>query len=307
MLGVLIGFAIIGTIILIGYIVGRTGVLGDHGRFVISRIVFFVLSPCLLFTVLADADVHVLFTSLLLVSAIAAAVTAVVFALIARLVWRRRLSETVIGSLAASYVNANNIGLPVAIYVLGDTAFAAPVLLLQLVVFTPIALALLDADSRGSFSWRRVLVQPFTNPIIVASLLGLLFSVFEFTPPDEVMEPFRVIGAAAIPLVLLSFGMSLHGQRPLAPGSGRRDVLVASALKVAVMPLIAWLLGRFAFGLEGELLFAVVVLAALPSAQNVFNYAQRYERGEVIARDAVLISTILSVPVLVLIAALLAP
>ncbi|MDQ1550360.1 MAG: malonate transporter, partial [Microbacteriaceae bacterium] len=44
----------------------------------------------------------------------------------------------------------------------------------------------------------------------------------------------------------------------------------------------------------------------LPSAQNVFNYAQRYERGVTIARDTVLITTIGAVPVLVLVAALLA-
>jgi predicted permease len=49
------------------------------------------------------------------------------------------------------------------------------------------------------------------------------------------------------------------------------------------------------------------VLAALPTAQNVFNYAQRYGRGVVLARDAVLITTALSVVVLVIVAALLAP
>ncbi|HOB57351.1 MAG TPA: AEC family transporter, partial [Rhodoglobus sp.] len=61
------------------------------------------------------------------------------------------------------------------------------------------------------------------------------------------------------------------------------------------------------FGLSGHRLFAVVVLAALPAAQNVFNYAQRYDRGVILARDVVLITTALSLPVLLVIAALLAP
>jgi predicted permease len=47
------------------------------------------------------------------------------------------------------------------------------------------------------------------------------------------------------------------------------------------------------------------VLAGLPTAQNVFNYVQRYERGETIARDTGLITTIGAVPVLVTVAALL--
>ena len=57
--------------------------------------------------------------------------------------------ELVIGALASPYVNAGNLGLPVAAYVLGDAAFVAPTLLLQLLVLQPTALAALDADVRG--------------------------------------------------------------------------------------------------------------------------------------------------------------
>jgi predicted permease len=306
MSGVLVGFAIIGAVIALGYIVGRTGVLGEHAGHVLSRLAFFVLSPCLLFTVLADADVHVLFSTLLLVSLIAAVASGLVFALIARLFWRRAISETVIGSLASGYVNANNIGLPVAVYVVGDAAAAAPVILLQLLVFAPIALTILDVQQKGTTSVRRVILQPFMNPIIVGSLLGALLSVFQVQLPADVMEPFRLVGAAAVPVVLLAFGMSLHGTRPLAAGSPRRDVLLAASLKLAFMPVVAWLVGSLAFGLTGHRLFAVVVLAALPTAQNVFNYAQRFDRGVLLARDVVLITTVLSVPALVVVAALLA-
>jgi malonate transporter len=63
MAGVLIGFAIIAFIILVGYIVGRIGILGPTAGFVLGRVVFFVLSPCLLFTVLASAKVSALFSS----------------------------------------------------------------------------------------------------------------------------------------------------------------------------------------------------------------------------------------------------
>lgn len=306
MTGVLIGFAIIVAIILIGYLTGRTGVLGESAGFVLSRLAFWVLSPCLLFTVLADADVHVLFSYLLPVSAIAALASGLVFAAIARFLFRRAVSETVIGSLASGYVNANNIGIPVAVYVLGDAALSAPVVMLQLLVLAPIALTILDLQDRKTTSVLRILAQPFTNPIIIGSLLGALVSIFDLTIPDPVLEPFRVIGAAAVPVVLLAFGISLHGQKPLAPGTARRDVITATALKIVFMPLVAWGVGLL-FRLSPTELFTVVVLAALPSAQNVFNYAQRYGRGEILARDSVLLTTVLSIPALLLIAALLAP
>ncbi|WP_207454428.1 AEC family transporter [Herbiconiux sp. SYSU D00978] len=312
MSGVLTGFAVIGTIIAIGYVVGRLGILGDGARTVLSRIVFFVLSPCLLFTVLAEADVHVLFSEVLLASAIAAVVPMLLHVAVSALVWRRSVGAVTIGALCAGYVNANNIGIPIAVYVLGSAALSAPVLLLQLLVFTPIALTLLDASTRGRVSVRRVLLQPVTNPIIVASLLGVTVALVGlafpgFALPDPVLEPFRIVGGGAVPLMLIGFGMSLSGSRLLAPGTGRRDILLAVLLKVAVMPVVAFLAGRFLLDLGDAALFGVVVLAALPTAQNVFNYAQRYERGEIVARDSVLLSTVLSVPALVAVAALLAP
>jgi len=305
MIGVLQGFAIIGFIIAVGFVVGRSGLLGEHAPYVLSRLVFFVLTPSLLFTVLADADVHVLFSSRLVVSALAAIACFAIFALIALLVFRRSLPEVVIGSLASGYVNANNIGIPVAAYVIGDATYSAPVVLVQLLVFAPIGLALIGGSVSDRFSVGSVLLQTVRNPLIIASALGVLVAVSGVSLPDFVFEPFRLLGAAAVGVLLVNFGMSLSGSRLLEPGSGRRDVVLATALKVIAMPLVAFVLARFVFGMEGHELFAIVVLAALPTAQNVFNYAQRYERGVVIARDTILLTTVLCIPVLVLIAFLL--
>jgi len=81
---------------------------------------------------------------------------------------------------------------------------------------------------------------------------------------------------------------------------------VAATIKVALMPVVAYLIGRFLFGMGDAELFAVVTVSALPTAQNIFNFASRYDRGTVVTRDTVLVTTIGAVPVLVLVAALLA-
>ena len=306
MVGVLVGFAIIVAVIAVGYVVGRFDLLGPHAQHVLSRLAFFVLSPALLFTVLAEADVSHLFSALLPISAIAAVIDIAAFLVISLLVWRRPLPEATIGALASGYVNANNIGLPVSVYVLGDASSSAPVILLQLVILAPIALTVLDVSTSGRLSIGRILLQPVRNPLIIGSVLGLIVAITHLKIPDPVLAPFQLVGGAAVPVILLGFGMSLHGSRVLAPGTNRRDVLLASSLKLAAMPVIAWLLGHFVWHLEGHRLFVVVVLAALPTAQNVFNYAQRYGVGAVLARDTVLITTALSIVVLVIVAALLA-
>jgi predicted permease len=302
---VLTGFAIIGTVIAVGYLIARFGLVPPEGRAVLTRIAFFVTTPALLFTVLARADVSVLFSSFLLVSLITVAIVAVLYLVASRLFFRRPVPETVIGTAASSYVNANNIGLPVAIYVLGDPQWVAPTLLLQLLLLAPTILTVLDVSTSGRASVTGILTQPLRNPMIIASALGLVVSVTGVQLPAPLLEPFSIIGNASIPLVLMAFGMSLRGQRPLEPGPGRIEVAVASLLKTLVMPATAYLLGRFAFALDAEHLFAVTVTAALPTAQNIFNFASRYDRGVAVARDTALVTTVTAVPVLIAVSLLL--
>ncbi len=304
MLDALTGFAVVGLAIVVGYVIGRIDLLGEHARPVLARLTFFVLSPFLLFVVLSQADVAMLFSALLPVSAIAAAAVMVV-QIVFMALWRRRLGETVIGALGAGLVNSNNIGIPLSLYLLGSAAYPAPIILLQLMVFTPIALGILDAVTSGSRSLWRVIRRTLTNPIVVGSVLGVLVALSGWEMPPIILEPAELIAGACVPVLLISYGMSLHGQRVLAPSDRRRDILLASALKLIAMPIVAWLLAEFAFALSPAEVLIVTTLAALPSAQNVFNTAQRYGIGDRIARDVVFVTTVGCVPVLAAIAVLL--
>jgi malonate transporter len=145
------------------------------------------------------------------------------------------------------------------------------------------------------------------NPMIVGSALGLLVAGTGFQVPALILEPIHLIGGAAIPAMLMAFGMSLNGSKPLQKSAGRRlDTLLASGFKLIVHPLIAYLFARFALGLDGHALFAVVVTSALPTAQNVFVAANRYQAGITVAKDTVLITTIVAVPAMIAVALLLA-
>lgn len=300
MLESLTGFVVVGVAILVGWILGRIDLLGEHARPVLARLTFFVLSPFLLFVVLAQADVRMLFSALLPVSAIAAIAVMAAYVLFARLAWKRSIGETVIGALSAGQVNSNNIGIPLSLYLLGSAAFPAPVILLQLLVFTPITMAILDAVTFGRTTLWRTLGRTATNPIVLGSVLGTVVSVSGLEPPPIVMEPLVLIANACVPILLISYGISLHGQRVLGASGRRRDIVLASMLKLVAMPVVAWAVAEFVFGLAAQDVLIVVVLAALPTAQNVFNYSQRFGIGETISRDTVFLTTVGCVPVLLL-------
>ena len=142
--------------------------------------------------------------------------------------------------------------------------------------------------------------------MIVASLLGVVLAALNVEPPEPVMAPLTLLGGAAVPVVLLAFGMSLHGTRMLQSGGHTAEILTATVLKSAVMPAVAFVVGRFLFNLDQHMLLGVVLMAALPPAQNVFLFAGRYGRGVTVARETVLLSTAAAAPALVLIVWLLA-
>jgi predicted permease len=306
--GVVEGFAALVAVIAVGWVVGRVGVLGPGAAGVLSRLSFYVATPALLLLTLADADPAVLVSAALVGTAGSAVLSALLYVGVARWRWRLPAAELTTGGLASSYVNAGNLGVPISVYVLGDASFVAPVLLFQVLVLAPVGLAVLagsrTTEGAGTSHWR-MLTQPLRTPVVVGCGLGVLLAATGVTLPPLVLEPVHLVAALAVPAALLAYGMSLHGAPRPASGEGSGQVWLAVALKTVGQPALAFALGRWVAGLEGVGLLAVTVTSALPTAQNVFVYASSYDRGTLLARDVVLLSTVLSVPVLVGLALLL--
>ncbi|MGJ6979014.1 AEC family transporter [Aestuariimicrobium soli] len=308
MIDVLLGFLTIWVVIGVGWVLAHTRVLDETAQQVLSKVTFFIGSPALLFAMMARADLKRVFAVNLLVSFLAAVASMLVF-LGVSLVLRPRLDRPsrIIGTFASGYVNAANLGIPIAAYVLKDVTWVAPILLIQVAVLQPICLSLLDADaareSGRTPSLLRNLSLPLRNPMTIATVLGLVMNVLNWRIPSPIADPLELLGALAVPCMLIAYGLSLRlGPLPGRGGAGLETGL-ASGLKLLGQPLIAWLLAR-AFSLDPTQTMAVTVIAGLPTAQNVFVWAVRYSRGIVLARDTVFITTIASIPTITLIAAL---
>lgn len=324
-LGVLSGFGVIAVVIAVGWICARTNVLGSDGQLVLNRMVFFVATPALLLDSLAQRDIRDVLSEIFLVSAGTAVIVALIYVVLARGLLGRRGPILVMGAMSASYVNSANLGIPIALYVLGDLAFVAPLMLFQVCLLQPVIIAIMDrlmtaeaASARrnrasdapspgvaGRSGALATLGQSARNPLIIAGLLGLILAALPWKLPERVLEPIHLIGQASVPGALLVFGMSLYGVRVLERGiSPRTDVALVTVLKMLVQPLLAWGLG-LALGMEGHALFTVVVAACLPTAQNVLVVANRYGRGVLLARDSAVTTTVLALPVLIGVSAVL--
>lgn len=308
MSGVVAGFTVIFVIIAIGYALGRFETLGPQAETVLGRLVFFVATPALLFDTLATSDLSAIFSPTLAVASTTAFAVGALYVVVAKIWLQRPLPELTIGALSSSYVNSANLGIPIAVFVLGDVSYVAPLLLFQIVVYSPIALSILDISTlRGGASRWETISTPFKNPIVLAGAAGLVLAVTGWTLPEALMQPFHLVGGASVPGALIAFGLSLYGVRVLEKGtSPRRDVALASVLKIVVQPVLAYLVAHHLLGLGGHELFAIVVVSTLPTAQNVFVYASRYRRGAILARDSAFVTTLASIPAIGIVAGLLA-
>lgn len=303
---VLQGFWLIAAVVAVGWLLAHLGMFGRTEQQMLAKLTFWVGSPALLFLVVGDANVGVIFSGFLLATLAGVLVTATAYLVVARFLLRRTSTHALMGGMSVTYVNANNLGLPIAIYVLGDGSWSAPVILMQLLILQPAWLAALDASQEGRrVSVWRVLRSPLTNPLTIGSVLGLVVALLEVELPTDLRAPIELVGGLAIPGMLLAFGISLR-LSPVPRGRGNLAELgLMVLLKLGLMPAVAWVVAGPVLGLSGPEVLAAVVMSSLPTAQNVFILAVAYGRGEDIARDGVLATTLLAMPAMLLVVALM--
>lgn len=298
MLAVLEAFAVIAIIIVVGAVVGWRNVLGDNARMVLNRVAFHVGVPALVLLSLSDSDPAQVFSWPLLVSAVTTLLAFAGYFVIAVTLRRGDRADATIGAWAASWVNAGNLGIPLSAYVLGSITEVSALIVFQTVVLVPLGVAIINSGGRDGGSVGAQIKGLLTNPIIVASAIGTVLGLTGTTLPRAIHQPLELLADLAIPTVLLAFGIALVTQTGGQGKERRADLWLAVAFKVVLMPALAYVLARWAFGLSPEQTAIVTVLAALPAAQNLNTYASVFERGEKLARDATLITTIASVPVI---------
>lgn len=292
------GFLTLALVIGLGALLAHVGVVGEVTQRELSNLAFWVAAPALILTTMAGTDLD----GALVGSTVAALVSVLVaggaYAAYAGLVLRRDTESLLVGTLCSTYVNAGNLGIAIAGYVLGNAAAVVPAILVQLLLLQPAALALLESRTRGRTGLLQVATQPLRTPLTLASVAGLVLAATGWHLPTAVRAPVELVGAMAIPAMLLAYGIALRLGPGLGADGGRVELGVITVCKLVVQPLAAYAVAVL-LGLDATTVVAVVLTASLPTAQNIFIIASRYRRAETLARDSVLLTTLASVPVIV--------
>ncbi|TIO04957.1 AEC family transporter [Mesorhizobium sp.] len=211
---------------------------------------------------------------------------------------RGEIAQSTIKALAAAYGNIGYMGPGLALLAFGEEA-AVPVALIfcfeNIVHFAvaPMMMALSGDEKTSPLRLvlgvlRKIVLHPF----IIATAMGVAAAYIGFHPPVPVERFLEYLSRAAAPCALFAMGVTL-ALRPL--DRVPHELALIAALKLILHPLLCYVVLSWVGDFSETWLFSAVLLAALPTATNVFVIAQQYGVWVQRASASVLITTCLSV------------
>lgn len=209
---------------------------------------------------------------------------------------KHNLASSTIHGMAAAMTNTGFVALPILHAIYGQPAVlpAAVATVFVAGVMFPITVILLERDARGPAQSAGLARQILLNPMVLSTLIGLVWAIAGLPIPAAVAAYLNMIAAALTPCALfaIGLGLSVDGLR-----SNLKASFALSAVKLVVMPLIVYGLCVLT-GLNPLYTVAAVVCAAVPTAKTVYVLAHEHKVEEKLVAATVSVTTMLSVSTL---------
>lgn len=257
----------------------------------LNSVAFYVVLPALVFDSTHAEPLGEIVSARLLLGVIA---LVSVTAAIAMVVHRRLASPSAraAATVQSYHTNLGYIGLPVVATALGERAAAigSVVLGIGALVQIPLTVTLLVRITGAGTNVRDELKRLITNPVLIALLVGLGVSQAPFAVTGRPAEGIALVAEAALPIALLCVGGSIELE---SIDFDRSIVGSVLALKLLVMPAVAWLV-FFAIGATSWELRTVVVMFGAPAAVSTFVYVTEMGGDRRLASVNVFLTTVAS-------------
>lgn len=281
-------------LVFVGYGLQRWGHWPKAVSDALSRFVFSLALPALLFHMMSDLSRLPPVDARLLIAFFGSCL--IVFVVGRLLAWRVfRLDGVAQSVFALGGVFSNNVllGLPLAKATLGDAALPAVALVLVFNALTLWTLVTVSVEwsRHGAFSlagFGKTARSVLANPIVASILAGTLFGLSGLGLPGFVIAPLQMTAQAAAPLALIALGMSLaeYGLR-----AGWQQGAAIVGLKLVLQPLVVWGLA-IVLDLPPMETRVVVLLGSLAVGVNVYLMSKQFQTLEAPVASSMVLSTL---------------
>lgn len=285
-------FLIIG----LGLLLRAIGFIGEGANTALSRLVFYVAAPALLFHSTSQTPIQqsVNLQALLLIAVVTMVIGFAVYLAAARSSPERR------GVLAQGSHRSNMVfvGLPIIANAYGDSVLGPAAVLIGFLVVWYNFLAVLflvlphqQASARSPKVWLMPVTKMAMNPLIIGCLGGILVSAAGLRVPLPLTRALDLVGKTALPLALISVGAGLEFGRLRAEVTASALV---SLVKLIVYPALVYA-GLSMMHYEGVALEVPVLLMATPTAVVSYIMAKEMNGDERLAGAIIIGSTSASI------------
>ena len=184
------------------------------------------------------------------------------------------------------------LGVPLVNYICGGTsALAAVMVAVVIPVFNVLAVVALERFRKGNSKLNilKLLKGVVTNPLIIGSVLGLLFFTSGIKLPFVIEKSVKDIASIATPLSIIILGSVFE----FSDIKGYlKEIIIVVSTRLVIVPLIVLTIAVY-FGFAGEALACLLVVFASPIAVSSFAMAQQMDGDEKLAVQLVAISSAL--------------
>lgn len=197
-------------------------------------------------------------------------------------------------ALGSSYSNTVLVGLPIITAALGDTMIGQVFMIITFHSATLFALTFIlaaRAQEQG-FSWRRFTRSMLLNPVVMSISLGILANAISINLGEQLSAGLALLAKPALACALFVLGANLSFYRI---GDHWRLALVASSLKIILLPALVYVMAHFVFQLTLQNTAMLVLLSASPLGVNAYLIATDLKQHESTLGSTVVLSTLLSV------------
>lgn len=289
-------------VIVLGAVLKRAGFFSVDFVKGINRLAYWVGLPCLLFYKVAGADYDFSAAGRTFLVVAAATVACVVAGYIVAVLMKVPAASSGTFVQGALRGNLAYVGLAIIIYSLsgsGDAdasrieAIAVLVVALTMTVYNVISVTILLLSrhelNRGIF--KRVIRGILTNPLIIACVSGIVYSMFFDSLVPAVSRSLAAIGQMALPLALIGIGASLAKKKDDV--NNFKPALASSLIKVFFAPLAGFFFALLA-GLGPDEMSVAMILLACPTAVGSFVLTEEIGGDSPLSAKIVVVSSIIS-------------
>lgn len=257
--------------------------------------------PALLFAGIARIDLGQNFHPPLLISFYVGALSSgLLTLLLARYVFGRAWPDSVAIGFVGLFSNSLLLGIPITERAYGAAALSwnFAIISIHAPLLYGLGIALMEiVRARGQgLAPAKLLSQigraVLRNPLVLGITAGWLVNITHAPLPAPFWDGVELINRAAIPVALFGLGGVLFRYRP---EGDLRIIFTAISASLVLHPLIAYMLGKYAFHLEVAPLRSLTLTAAMAPGVNTYLFAHIYGVGKRVAASSVLFGTAASI------------